>query len=252
MSTYAQYQSSEDESSKNSYGTDELHVSDLEDTDDLDHEEDFPFDFENDSLKRHFYEEYLNADADIKRLKAEIENVEHNKQDSLIDLKRQYNEICQKYRLCKEEQDKKREEYENACILMETQRRNEEEAMAKQYNESFDMIKTQVAYNEHTIHDLKQEMIEMKVENNNKLDQLSCAMADLDIQIQEYTQKEDRLRAKRIELLDEQERLQSLLKRARAENRAISENCKKALKKYERVEREVQDLQFTSKLDDDY
>ena len=92
----------------------------------------------------------------------------------------------------------------------------------------------------------------MKVENNNKLDQLSCAMADLDIQIQEYTQKEDRLRAKRIELLDEQERLQSLLKRARAENRAISENCKKALKKYERVEREVQDLQFTSKLDDDY
>ena len=250
MSSFSFSKNSEEEYSKSSYNSDDLRVSDLDETNNFDHEEDIPFDFENDSLKRHFYQEYLNADADIKRLKLEIENVEHKKQDTLIDLTRQYNEICLKYRLYKEEQEKKREDYENTLILMETQRRNEEEEMNRKYNESFELLKTRVSYNEHTIHDLKQEMVEMKVENSKKIDQLSCAMADLDIEIQEYTQKESEYRARQIQLLSEQERLRALLDRARAENKEVNENCKRVLRKHDRVEREVQDLRLTSKLDD--
>ena len=245
-------QNSEEQYSKDSYNSDDLRVSDLEETNNFDHEEDIPFDFENDSLKRHFYQEYLNADADIKRLKLEIENVEHQKQDNLIDLKRQYNEILLKYRLLKEEQEKKREDYENTRIMMETQRRNEEEEMTRKYNESFELLKTRVSYNEHTIHDLKQEMVEMKVENSKKIDQLSCAMADLDIEIQEYTQRESEYRAKQIQLTTDQERLRALLEKARSENKEVTENCKKALRKHDRVEREVQDLRLTSQLDEDY
>lgn len=233
---------------KGSYDSSDLHVSDLDENHEPILTNDYNMNFEEDSLRRHFYDQYLDVDAEIKRLKLDIENLEQDKKDSILDFKREYREVCHQLQAYKENQEKKQSEYEQTLLLMQTQRKAQEETITKQYSEELEKTKLQIKYNQQTSYDLKQKMTELKIENETKIDKLNCAIVDIDTETKLYEDEIRTLESKNTKLLAKQKALREALEQARNENQIISEKYRKEFKKFSRIQNEVNELQVTSKI----
>lgn len=229
---------------ESSYSSSDLRVSDLESHYEFDEEPDF--DYEDDSLHRHFVEKMQNLDSEIKQLKLNIRHLEHDKEDTNLDLKTEYREICDEIDRITLKKKQKDQEYEFLKQQQETQYKNEEETLRTQYNDNMQNLKATINANKAKTYELKQATSDTKIKYQEKINKLNLAIADLDEKAISYRDEESRLTEKRGALLNQQKQLKALLEKAIEENHQLEETHRKASRKHERIANEVKELEYSA------
>lgn len=228
----------------NSYSSGDLRVSDLDKPVEVDVEPDF--DYENDVLHRHFVEKYQDLDSEIKKLKLDIQYLDHSTEDTILDLKQEYRELCMQINLCQQIKQKKERDLEDLKQKHEYEYKMEEETLRTQYNENLQNLRSTISSQKTRAYEIKQAIADTKLKSHEKMDKLNNAIVDLDEKLEYYRSEESKYTEKRGRLLSQQKQLKALLQSAIQENEQINENFKKVSKKSERINHEVKELEYTS------